>query len=69
MYIFFIKQCLYVHILSLRNFIISGPPGREVKSLEHMTISPKGEKLAFRGASGYIHICNGTTKQWMMEVC
>jgi len=47
---------------------IPGPPGREVKSLEHMTISPKGEKLAFRGASGYIHICNGTTKQWMMEL-
>lgn len=37
--------------------INTGPPGRGVKSLEHMVVSPDGGLLAFRGASGYVHIC------------
>ena len=36
---------------------IPGPSGRGVKSLEHMEVSPEGGLLAFRGASGYVHIC------------
>jgi U3 small nucleolar RNA-associated protein 18 len=36
---------------------IAGPIGRGVKSLEYMVESPEGRLLAFRGASGYVHIC------------
>ena len=31
--------------------------GRGLKSLEHMAVSPEGSMLAFRGASGYVHVC------------
>jgi len=46
----------------------TGPAGRGVKSLEHMAASPEGSLLAFRGASGYVHLCSGASKQWSMEV-
>ena len=36
---------------------IPGPAGRGVKSLEHLAVSPEGSLLAFRGASGYVHLC------------
>lgn len=39
-----------------------------MKSLEHMACSPEGSLLAFRGASGYVHLCSGASKQWNMEV-
>mmetsp|Transcript_27975 Transcript_27975/g.47883 ORF Transcript_27975/g.47883 Transcript_27975/m.47883 type:complete len:541 (-) Transcript_27975:91-1713(-) len=47
---------------------IPGPAGRGVKSLEHLAVSPEGSLLAFRGASGYVHLCSGASKQWAMEV-
>jgi U3 small nucleolar RNA-associated protein 18 len=47
---------------------VPGPVGRDVKSLEDMTVSPDGEKLAFRGAAGHIHICSGRSKSWLMDV-
>ena len=46
----------------------TGPSGRGVKSLEYMSVSPEGRMLAFRGASGYIHLCSGASKQWCMEL-
>ena len=40
---------------------VMAPPGwqREMKSLEHVAVSPLGSKLAFRGIGGYVHICGG----------
>ena len=33
-----------------------------------MTVSPEGSKLAFLGSSGYVHIVNGQSKGWMMDL-
>jgi len=47
---------------------IPGPVNRGLSSLEHMTASSDGKMLAFRGSSGYVHICSGNTKQWISEI-
>ncbi len=42
--------------------------GRNVKSLEDMTASPEGTRLAFLGASGYIHVASGQSKSWVCDL-
>lgn len=39
-----------------------------LNSHENMSVSPDGSKIAFVGAGGYVHICNGSSKTWMADV-
>lgn len=43
---------------------IMAPNPKETKSLEHMVSSPQGAYLAFRGAAGYLHVCDASRHQW-----
>ena len=45
-----------------------GLMGHGLKSHEHLIMSPEGTKLAFLGASGYIHVACGRQKTWMMDL-
>ena len=47
---------------------IPGLMGRGLKSHESMCVSPGGGKIAFAGAAGYTHICDGRTKTWFSDV-
>jgi len=47
---------------------VSGLMGKNMKSHELISVSPEGEKIAFGGGAGYIHICSGKTKTWMMDL-
>jgi U3 small nucleolar RNA-associated protein 18 len=42
--------------------------GKDVKSLEKMSVSPSGSRLAFQGAAGHIHIADGVSKNWIMDL-
>ena len=52
-----LQYSLYIYIILSFTFYYLGPAGRGLKSLEYMKESPEGRLLAFRGASGYVHIC------------
>lgn len=45
-----------------------GLMGHGLKSHEHMLVSPEGTRLAFLGASGYIHLACGRQKTWVMDL-
>jgi U3 small nucleolar RNA-associated protein 18 len=47
---------------------VSGLMGKNIKSHELLAVSPEGEKIAFGGGAGYIHLCSGKTKTWMMDL-
>jgi len=47
---------------------IPGPVGWDVKSLEHMSVSPGSEHAAFLGASGYVHVLAPRSQQWITNV-
>lgn len=39
-----------------------------LQSHERMAVSPEGSRIAFVGAGGYVHICNGSSKTWVADV-
>ena len=41
---------------------------RELKSHEHMFLSPEGNRIAFLGAGGYTHIVDSKSQQWVTDV-
>ena len=45
-----------------------GLMGKGLKSHEHMIVSPHGSKVAFIGASGYVHLACGKEKTWIMDI-
>ena len=45
-----------------------GIPGKDMRTHEHMAVSPEGTKLAFGAASGYIHVCDGRHRSWLTDV-
>ena len=47
---------------------VPGLMGKSLKSHETMCISPGGGKIAFAGAAGYTHICDGKNKTWVADV-
>jgi hypothetical protein len=40
----------------------------ETKSLENMSVSPEGSRIGFVGSHGYIHIADGASKQFIMDL-
>ena len=47
---------------------IPGLMGKNIKSYEHMIVSPAGSRIAFLGASGYVHLVCGKQKLWQCDV-
>ena len=45
-----------------------GLMGKGLKSHEHLSVSPSGSRMAFLGASGYVHIVCGKQKTWVMDI-
>eukprot|EP00607_Mallomonas_marina_P008782 CAMPEP_0182419346 /NCGR_PEP_ID=MMETSP1167-20130531/3799_1 /TAXON_ID=2988 /ORGANISM="Mallomonas Sp, Strain CCMP3275" /LENGTH=335 /DNA_ID=CAMNT_0024594199 /DNA_START=138 /DNA_END=1142 /DNA_ORIENTATION=- len=39
-----------------------------ITSYEDMTVSPDGSKIAILGEGGYVHLCSGRNKTWMMDL-
>jgi U3 small nucleolar RNA-associated protein 18 len=47
---------------------VPGLQGKQLKSYEHMIVSPLGSRLAFLGTGGYVHIADARTKAWTGDV-
>lgn len=47
---------------------VPGLMGKNLKSYENLLVSPKGTRIAFLGASGYIHLVCGKQKTWQCDV-
>jgi len=47
---------------------VPGLMGKTLKSYENLLVSPKGTRIAFLGASGYIHLACGKQKTWQCDV-
>lgn len=63
------KPYFYSYNTTNGNIIkVPGLMGKGLKSHENMAVSPDGSKIAFAGRGGYIHICCGKLKTWMMDL-
>ena len=47
---------------------VPGLQGKQLKSYEHMLVSPEGTRLAFLGTGGYVHIADARSKAWTGDV-